>query len=87
MEEVERSGWVSEHQDTELDIEFLNVQHILDAEVDESFSDGNEHVSLSNVFNIKGDMLYLQKVWRKVRRNTVWGIMGFRYLFNKYNQK
>ena len=45
MEEVERAGWVSEHQDTKLDIEFLNVQHILDAEDDESFSDVTEHVS------------------------------------------
>ena len=43
------SGWVSEHQNTDLDIEFLNVQHILDTEDDESFSDGSEHVSLSNV--------------------------------------
>ena len=50
MEEVERSGWVSEHQDTELDIEFLNVQHILDAEDDESFPDGSEHVSFSKVY-------------------------------------
>ena len=50
MEEVERSGWVSEHQNTELDIEFLNVHHILDAEDDESFPDGSEHVSFSNVY-------------------------------------
>ena len=50
MEEVERSGWASEHQNTELDIEFLNVHHILDAEDDESFSDGSEHVSFYNVY-------------------------------------
>ena len=49
MEEVESYGWASEHQNTELDIEFLNVQHILNSEDDESFPDGPEHVSLSNV--------------------------------------
>ena len=58
MEEVERSGWVSEHQDTELDIEFLNVQHILDAVDDESLSDGSEHVSLSNVY-IEQNTMYI----------------------------
>ena len=49
MEEVESCGWVSEHQNTQLDIEFLNVHHILNGEDDESFPDGSEHVSLSNV--------------------------------------
>jgi hypothetical protein len=58
MEEVERSGWVSEHQNTELDIEFLNVQHILDAVDDESLSDGSEHVSLSNVY-IEQNTMYI----------------------------
>ena len=50
MEEVESCGWVSEHQNTELDIEFLNVQHILDAEDYETFSDDSEHVSFYNVY-------------------------------------
>ena len=58
MEDVERSGWVSEHQNTELDIEFLNVQHILDAVDDESLSDGSEHVSLSNVY-IEQNTMYI----------------------------
>ena len=52
------SGWVSEHQNTELDIEFLNVQHILDAVDDESLSDGSEHVSLSNVY-IEQNTMYI----------------------------
>jgi hypothetical protein len=56
MEEVERSGWVSEHQNTELDIEFLNVQHILDAEDDESISDGSEHVNFLNVYKERHTM-------------------------------
>ena len=32
MEEVEKAGWVSEHQNTELDIEFLDVKQILNVE-------------------------------------------------------
>jgi hypothetical protein len=64
MEEVERSGWVSEHQNTELDIEFLNVQHILDAEDDESFSDGTEHVNFYNVY-IQQHNMYVCRIGGK----------------------
>ena len=39
MEEIEKTGWVSEHQNTEQDIEFLNIQQVLDTEDDEPSAD------------------------------------------------
>ena len=50
MEDVEKAGWVSEHQDTELDIEFLNIKHILNGEEKEQCAECHEKVSFRKSF-------------------------------------
>ena len=35
MEEVERNGWISKHQNTEMDIQDLDIKQVLNVEFEE----------------------------------------------------
>ena len=46
MEEVEKAGWVFKYQDTELDVEDLDIKQVLDVESEETPHRGTKVIFL-----------------------------------------
>ena len=49
MEEVEKAGWISKHQNTELDIEDLDVKQVLNVEYEDKSPNQGRKVSKEQV--------------------------------------
>ena len=61
MEEVEKAGWVFKYQDTELDVEDLDIKQVLDVESEESPQRGTKVIFLlvtTNGLSFSRESLY-----------------------------
>ena len=86
MEEVERHGWTSKHQNTEMDIQDLDIKQVLNVEFEEPPQQGRK-VEFWNIliecnflkFGREGSM----SNWE---RETLQDLPDFRTFWRKYSQ-